>query len=114
MNVKTDGTQDTKKFMSNITNMRESIKGVGETEINYLPLWMRTSQPGRIEILGYVKAVPLCYCKPGTSTQIMTAIKANNIDFKQFDFDIDRYIIDATTGNSQEQYLLFHNYEYNV
>ena len=44
----------------------------------------------------------------------MTAIKANNIDFKQFDFDIDRYIIDATTGNSQEQYLLFHNYEYNV
>ena len=114
LNVKTDGTQDTKKFMSNITNMRESIKSVGETEINYLPLWMRTSQPGKIEILGYVKAVPLCYCKPGTSTQIMTAIKANNIDFKQFDFDIDRYIIDATTGNSQEQYLLFHNYEYNV
>ena len=33
---------------------------------------------------------------------------------KQINFDIDRYIIDSTTGNSNEQYILFPNYEYNV
>ena len=43
-----------------------------------------------------------------------TALNNANIKFNQFDFDIDRYVIDSTTGNSNEQYLLFHNYEYNV
>jgi phage-related protein len=94
--------------------MRDNIRSIGETELNFLPLWMRTSQPGSIENLGYVKAVPLCYVKPGNSTTIINALNTADIKFNQFDFDIDRYVIDSTTGNSNEQYLLFHNYEYNV
>ena len=82
--------------------------------MNFLPLWMRTSQPGQIETLGYVKAVPLCYVKPGFGTQILNALKNADIKFNQFNFDIDRYVIDTTTGVSKEQYILFHNYEYNV
>lgn len=109
-----DETEKRKKYISNITNMRDNIRNIGETEINFLPLWMRTSQPGSIATLGYVKAIPLCYCKPGTSKEIATALKNANITFNQFDFDIDRYVIDTTEGNSQEQYLVFHNYDFNV
>ena len=106
--------EESEKYISNITNMRDNIRSVGKTELNFLPLWMRTSQPGAIETLGYVKAIPLCYVKPGNSTQIINALNSANIKFNQFDFDVDRYVIDSTTGNSNEQYLLFHNYEYNV
>ena len=41
-------------------------------------------------------------------------IKNRKFDCKQFDFDVDRYIIDSTTGNSNESYIVFQNYEYNV
>ena len=112
--ISVDGGNEGKKYISNITNMRDNIRAVGETELNFLPLWMRTSQPGSIENLGYVKAVPLCYVKPGNSTTIINALNTANVKFNRFDFDIDRYVIDSTTGNSNEQYLLFHNYEYNV
>ena len=112
--ISVDGGKESEKYISNITNMRDNIRSVGKTELNFLPLWMRTSQPGAIETLGYVKAIPLCYVKPGNSTQIINALNSANIKFNQFDFDVDRYVIDSTTGNSNEQYLLFHNYEYNV
>ncbi len=114
LNISVDGATGTKKHISNITNMRKNIRAIGETELNFLPLWMRTSQPGQIETLGYVKAVPLCYVKPGFGTQILNALKNADIKFNQFNFDIDRYVIDTTTGVSKEQYILFHNYEYNV
>ena len=75
---------------------------------------MRTSQPGTIAIQGYTKAIPLCYCKPGTSRIVQTALKNRGIKFNQFDFDIDRVVIDSTTGNSNEQYIVFQNYKINV
>ena len=112
--ISVDGSKEGEKYISNITNMRDNIRAVGKTEINFLPLWMRTSQPGTIESLGYVKAIPLCYVKPGNSTQVINALTSANVTFNQFDFDVDRYVVDSTTGNSNEQYLLFHNYEYNV
>ena len=46
--------------------------------------------------------------------EIYTNLKRANITFKDFNFDIDRIIIDSTEGVSQNQYLVFHNYSYNV
>lgn len=119
--VKTDATginvdekNKTKKYISNIYHMRNNIKEIGETEIDFLPLWMRSSQTGTIGYLGYVKAVPLCYCKPGKSKEILSQLNNYNINFNNFIFDIDRYVIDSTSGNSNEQYIVFHNYDYNV
>ena len=109
-----DGFGKRKKYISNIHHSRENIRDIGVTEIEYLPLWMRTSQRNSIEELGYVKAIPLCFCKPGTSKEIYTNLKRANITFKDFDFDVDRIIIDSTEGISQNQYLVFHNYSYNV
>ena len=94
--------------------MRNNLKQVGATEKAFLPLWMRTAQAGSIAPPGFTPAIPLCYCKPGRSAEILLRIKNRKFDFKQFDFDVDKYIIDSTTGNSNESYIVFQNYEYNV
>lgn len=110
----TSQSKDYIRFISNIDNMRDSLKGIGETERNFLPLWMRTAQEESIQELGYVPVVPLCYTIPGTAKIVANAIKNINFDFSQFNIDIDRYIIDSTTGNSDEQYIVFANYQYNT
>ena len=112
--ITVDGSLDSFKYISNVSNMRDNIKAIGTTEISYLPLWMRTSQIGSVNILGYTKAIPLCYCKPGKSADVLQALQKAKIKFNQFNFDIDRYVIDQTQGNSNEQYILFHNYMVNV
>lgn len=106
--------KDNVKYLSSIDNMRDNISKVGITETSFLPLWMSTAQGSGVQELGYITAVPLCYCKPGTSQQILLNILNSGFDFKQLDFEIDRYIIDATEGNSNEQYIAFGNYRYNV
>ena len=109
-----DGGNDNVRYISNITNMRNNLKQVGATEKAFLPLWMRTAQAGSIAPPGFTPAIPLVYCKPGRSAEILLRIKNKKFDFKQFNFDVDRYIIDSTTGNGNESYIVFQNYEYNV
>ena len=108
------GSNDTTRYISNMTHMRDAIKGIGETEKNFLPLWMRSSQEDSITELGFVNAIPLCYCKPGTAKIIANTIDFYNINFKQYELDIDRYVIDNSEGTSQEQYVLFANYRFNT
>jgi len=108
------GENDTTRYISNMTHMRAAIKDIGETEKNFLPLWMRSSQEDTITELGFVNAIPLCYCKPGTAKIIANTIDYLNIDFSRYELDIDRYLIDNAEGNSQEQYILFANYEFNA
>ena len=75
---------------------------------------MRTAQEGTIQQLGYITAIPLCYCKTGTSQTIASAVKNSSFDFSQLNFEIDRYIVDNTTGNDTAQYVLFPDYDYNI
>lgn len=63
------------KQPASISLWRNRIKALGLTERNYLPLWMRTVQDGSVQELDYVSAIPLCYCKPGTSKEILLNIK---------------------------------------
>ena len=119
--VKADNTvinasqiNDGVRYISNISNMRDNIRILGRTERNFVPLWMRSSQPGSVNELGYTSSIVLCYCKPGTSAIIKSAINASNFDFSKFDLDLDRYIIDSTDITSEPQYLLFANYRYNI
>jgi hypothetical protein len=112
--ISIDEDKQTKKYISNITNMRDRIQDIGVTDGNFLPLWMRTPQENNIEALGYTPAVVLTYCKPGTANDILLNIKNSNFDFSQINFTIDRYIIDSTKGNSNEQYILFANYDFNI
>jgi len=112
--IKVDGTNDTTRYISNLTHMRDNIKAIGETEKNFLPLWMRSSQADTVTELGFVNAIPLCYCKPGTAKIIANTIDFNGIDFKQYELDVDRYVIDNSEGVSEEQYVVFANYEFNT
>jgi hypothetical protein len=112
--VNVSQNNDTKKYISNIDNMRNAIKATGASSRDFLPLWMRTAQDAGLVQLDYKLAVPLVYCKPGTGQAIYENILNTGFDFTTIDYDIDRYIIDTTTGKSQEQYIVFANYQFNV
>ena len=96
-------------YPNSISNWRERIAGVGSHERNYLPLWMRSIQPGDNQELDFVLCVPLCYCKVGTGDDIVLNIKFSGFDFKVLDYTVDRYIIDAVEGLTEDKYLVFRN-----
>ena len=76
-----------------VANMRSRMKDLGHKEWTNLPLWMRTTQDTSGVPLGFVKAVPICYCKPGKSALIKKRITDRSLTFKNIHFIIDRYQI---------------------
>ena len=68
-------------FPNAVENMRTRMKNLGHKEYTHLPLWMRTSQDDSGVPLGFVKAVPICYCKPGTSALLKKRILDKNLIF---------------------------------
>ena len=76
-----------------VANMRSRMKSLGHKEYDYLPLWMKTTQSGDLAPLGYVMAVPICYCKPGQSELVKKRIADANYEFKNISFTIDRYVV---------------------
>ena len=94
--------------------MRKRIADIGANDRQFLPLWMRSSQTTTGQELDYITAMPICYCKPGTSASIIENIQNANFDFSQLDYDIDRYIVDRTENNENQQFILFNDYKLNV
>ena len=99
------------KYISTITNMRNRIKNVGITDNRFLPLWMKTRQTDTGRQPGYVRAIPIAYCKPGKGQELLLKIRNyqrdTGFDFRQFDYFIDRYLVDATLGNSNLQFIVW-------
>ena len=120
--VKASGNNVENIYPSSVTNIRNNIRKLAlknpdriiDTENSFLPPWMITPQDSRTPATGYIKAVPLCYCKPGEADFILENIAFSGFDFTSLDFEIDRFIIDAVSGNNEDQYLKFPNYKYNV
>jgi hypothetical protein len=77
----------------------------------FRPLWMNTSQDGSGVPVGFIKAVPICYVKPGYSERIVSIIKKSGFDFKQLNFTIDRIIIQNPQGVTGDKYIKFTNRE---
>jgi hypothetical protein len=94
-------------FPNSIKNMRNQIKGLGERDREFLPLWMRSIQENTAFESGFVKALPLCFANPGKAQNIIARIRAANFDFKSIDFLADRYIIDILDGEIEDKYLAF-------
>lgn len=111
--IKVSNAKDDVRYISNIANMRNRISDIGKKERNFLPLWMRSAQAGFQE-LDFVSAIPVCYCLPGRSDEILRNIVANGFDTKQINFDIDRYIVKRTKDSNEEKYVVFANYQFNV
>ena len=76
-----------------VANMRSRMKSLGHKEWTHLPLWMRTTQSGDLAPLGFVLAVPICYCKQGTSALLKKRITDKGLIFRNIDFTVDRYQI---------------------
>ena len=76
-----------------VANMRARMKSLGHKEWDHLPLWMKTTQSGDLAPLGYVMAVPICYCRPGTSGLAKKRIEDKQLNFKNIAFTIDRYVV---------------------
>jgi len=94
-------------FPNSIKNMRKRITSVGDRDREFLPLWMRSIQPNNFVEPGYVSALPLCFCNPGSSPTVLARIKASEFDFKTIDFHADRYVIDILDGEIEDKYLAF-------
>jgi hypothetical protein len=101
-------------FPNSIKNMRSRIGSVGDRDREFLPLWMRSTQEQAAYETGFVQALPLCYCKPGSDNaaaspaeNVAARIKASGFDFKTIDFVADRYIIDIIDGEIEDKYLAF-------
>jgi len=82
---------------------------IARSERNYLPLWMRSMQSGQKEQLGYMLAVPLCFCKVGTADTILLNIKFSRFDFSQLDYTIDRFTLSSVAGYNDDKYIVFKN-----
>lgn len=107
-------TSDNIYYPSSVENMRYQLEhlvlennDIITTDEYNMPLFMRTPQAGDYRPAGYLHVLPLCYTLPGEGSKIISRIKLANFDFKQFDMDIDRLILDKTLDNSTAKYLLF-------
>jgi len=76
-----------------VANMRSRMKTLGHKEWDHLPLWMKTTQSDSKAPLGFVLAVPICYCKVGTSALLKKRISDKGLIFRNIDFIVDRYQI---------------------
>jgi len=97
----------TNVFGNSVTNLRKRIQSLGDTERNYLPLWMRTPQSFSGVEQGFTKAVPICYCVPGSADNMILNIKNSGFDFKMIDYTVDRAIIDSVVGEVGDKYIAF-------
>ena len=112
--IQASQSQNVKRWISNIGNMRKRVNDIGANDREFLPLWMRSSQEDFGNELDYVTAMPLCYVKPGYSKTVIENIENSAFDFTQLHYDIDRYIVDRTEESDQEQFIVFGNYKLNV
>lgn len=94
---------------NNATAWRSQVIEMGDTRWDYLPLWMRSVQSNLRTQLGFILAVPVCFCKVGTADNIMINIKHSNFDFKMLDYTIDRITITKTIGDDTDKYIIFKN-----
>ena len=101
-------------YPSSIDNMRYQLEHLTLNDYDFIstdeysmPLFMRTAQVGDYKPAGYMHVLPLCYVLPGEGQKIVSRIRLSGFDFKQFDMDIDRLILDETLDNSTAKYLIF-------
>jgi hypothetical protein len=109
-NLQVSDPQPSARYPNSVSNWQYRLKNMPNTstERNYLFSWMRTVQPGSKQELGYIKAVVLCYCKPGDGEYILLNVKNSGFNFKDLDYTVDRYYIDYVLDqNTLGKYIAF-------
>lgn len=87
-------------YPNSFPNMIQRIAtGVGYENRSILPKWMTSRQPDGT-VLGFTRAMVLCYTIPGASAEIAYRVKQVEDQFKLIDFTIDRYEWDNVLSDS--------------
>lgn len=86
-------------YPNSFPNMAQRIAdGVGYQNRGVLPRWMTSRQPdGRI--LGFTRALVLCYTKPGRSAEVAYRVSRQQERFQFIDYTIDRYLWDNSLSD---------------
>jgi len=86
-------------YPNSFPNMARRIAdGIGYQNRGILPSWMTSRQPdGRI--LGFTRALVLCYTKPGRSAEIAYRVARQQELFQFIEYTIDRYLWDNSLSN---------------
>ena len=81
-------------------NMVEQVAdNIGYQDRSILPLWM-TSRQTDGTVLGFTRALILCYTLPGFSSELAYRISRAAPDFNLIDFTIDRYEYDSILSDN--------------
>ena len=70
------------------------------------PRYMSTVQSNGVP-LGFIKAVPICYLLPGNSDRIISRINASGFDFKDYNFETDRIIIENPLEENENGWVFY-------
>jgi len=94
---------------NSIHNMQQAmITGVGQSNVNTLPDWMTSKQEDNI-VLNYQHYAILAYVKPGYGKEISFLLNRHialgNFDFKDIDWEVDRYIHDLNLSKNYDKEL---------
>ena len=106
-----------KRFLypNSVSNMQKRLKELypdGDSTIinineKFIPLWMNSTQTTTGTALGYTKAVPIAYAKPGYGATVLENIQDSGFDFKTINFEVDRLTIDSVEGEAGDKYIVF-------
>lgn len=101
-------------YSISVENMQEQLEGIEVTpgvtisvDERLRPKFMSTLQPDTGAPLGFIKCVPICYVTPGNSDKILSRIRSSGFDFKMFDFDTDRVIIENPKEPTENGWLFY-------
>ena len=85
---------------NSFSNMIEQVaNNIGYQDRSILPLWM-TSRQTDGAVLGFTRALVLCYTLPGFSPELAYRIARAAPDFNLIDFTIDRYEYDTILSDN--------------
>jgi hypothetical protein len=101
-------------YPASIENMRTQLLSIILPDYTYigvdqyhLPKFMQIAQPGTYLPTNYITVVPLCYVLPGKSSIVVDQIKLSGFDFKLYDFEIDRLVVQNSLDNTTDKYIIF-------
>jgi hypothetical protein len=87
-------------YPNSFPNMVQRLAdNVGYQDRGILPRWMTSRQPDGT-VLGFTRALVLCYTNPGRSAEVAYRVRNAYQDFNLIDFTIDRYEWDSILSNN--------------
>jgi hypothetical protein len=101
-----------KHYPSSLDNIRRNLEAItldsGQTidiDNTQFPKFMKKTYSSGLEVISYIKYVPLCYALPGKGPSIVSKIKFSNFDFSSINFEVDRLIIQSNLSSTSTKYM---------